>query len=152
MKLIDKPWKKILLFLLLFISLGMLEKVIQLNRYPLGMTIADAIELTNGGECDYDVSRYGLIIDGFTPEELEKQELYYLANLRTGICLEFNYNGKLIKKKIYPSVFLPSSFLGINVISVYVIIKNVVEEIEIFFENYRYDKNRGITLYAVPKQ
>ena len=113
MKLIDKPWKKILLFLLLFISLGMLEKGIQLNRYPLGMTIADAIELTNGGKYDYELSRYGLIIDGFTPEELEKQELYYLANLRTGIYLEFNYNGKLIKKRIYPSVFLPSSFLGI---------------------------------------
>ena len=126
-----------LLFLLLFISLGMLEKVIQLNRYPLGMTIADAIELTNGGECDYDVSRYALIIDGFSPEELEKQELYYLVNLKTGVYLDFNYNGKLIKKRIYPSVFLPTSFLGINMIPVTVIIKNIVEEIEIFFENYR---------------
>ena len=137
MKLIDKTWKKILLFLLLFISLGMLEKVIQLNRYPLGMTIADAIELTNGGEYDYDVSRYALIIDGFSPEELEKQELYYLVNLKTGVYLDFNYNGKLIKKRIYPSVFLPSSFLGINMTPVIVIIENVVEEIEIFFENYR---------------
>jgi hypothetical protein len=137
MKLIDKTWKKILLFLLLFISLGMLEKVIQLNRYPLGMTIVDAIELTNGGEYDYDVSRYALIIDGFSPEELEKQELYYLVNLKTGVYLDFNYNGKLIKKRIYPSVFLPSSFLGINMTPVIVIIENVVEEIEIFFENYR---------------
>ncbi|MBR5691359.1 MAG: hypothetical protein IKX46_05335, partial [Verrucomicrobia bacterium] len=101
------------------------------------MTIADAIELTNGGEYDYDVSRYALIIDGFSPEELEKQELYYLVNLKTGVYLDFNYNGKLIKKRIYPSVFLPSSFLGINMTPVIVIIENVVEEIEIFFENYR---------------
>ncbi len=108
----DKLWKKILLFLLLCIALVLVEKAIQLNRYTLGMTIADAIELTNG---EYDVSRYLLDIEGYTQEELEKQELYYLFNQRTGIYLDFNYYGKLIKKRVYPT-----SFLGINMIPVIV--------------------------------
>lgn len=111
-KLMDKLWKKILLFLLFFIALVLVEKAIQLNRYTLGMTLADAIELTNG---EYDVSRYLLDIEGYTQEELEKQELYYLFNKRTGIYLDFNYYGKLIKKRVYPT-----SFLGINMIPVIV--------------------------------
>jgi hypothetical protein len=120
MKLIDKSWKKILLFLLFLITLVLVEKVIQLNRYTLGMTIADAIELTNG---EYDVSRYLLEIDGYTQEELKKQELYYLFNQTTGVYLDFNYYGQLIKKRVYPT-----SFLGINMIPVIVGIGK-------FFEN-----------------
>ncbi len=120
MKLIDKSWKKILLFLLFLITLVLVEKVIQLNRYTLGMTIADAIELTNG---EYDVSRYLLEIDGYTQEELKKQELYYLFNQTTGVYLDFNYYGQLIKKRVYPT-----SFLGINMIPVLVGIGK-------FFEN-----------------
>jgi hypothetical protein len=84
------------------------------------MTIADAIELTNG---EYDVSRYLLEIDGYTQEELKKQELYYLFNQTTGVYLDFNYYGQLIKKRVYPT-----SFLGINMIPVIVGIGK-------FFEN-----------------
>ena len=75
MKLIDKSWKKILLFLLFLITLVLVEKVIQLNRYTLGMTIADAIELTNG---EYDVSRYLLEIDGYTQEELKTRIILFI--------------------------------------------------------------------------
>jgi hypothetical protein len=119
-KLMNKLWKKILLFLLLFIALVLVEKAIQLNRYTLGMTLADAIELTNG---EYDVSRYLLDIEGYTQEELEKKELYYLINLRTGVYLDFNYYGKLIKKRVYPT-----SILGINITPVIVKIGTYFEK------------------------
>jgi hypothetical protein len=38
-----------------------------------------------------------------------------LINLRTGVYLDFNYYGKLIKKRVYPT-----SILGINITPVIV--------------------------------